>query len=138
MMKHWLLFLTLFAVSSAATTQNNAGILEKGKYNFQLHPDQYERGVDVDAKMFISDWRDSIYRIKFGNLVVRDIYTPNLSGDPLKPSGKGEVLEVYKEFAQCFLAPSTVTTPTLAVEAMMRWRGRTRSKRGRRNRHPRT
>lgn len=71
MMKHWLLFLTLLTVSSAATAQNPAGILEKGKYNFQLHPNQYERGVDADAKMFISDWRDSIYRIKFGNLVVR-------------------------------------------------------------------
>lgn len=79
---------------------------------FELHPEQYERGVDVDAKMFISDWRDSIYRIKFGNLVVRDVYTPNRSGDPLKPSGKGEVLEVYKEFAQCFLAANTITTPT--------------------------
>jgi len=111
-MKNWFLFLALLAVSSAATAQGPAGILEEDKYNFQLHPKQYERGVDVDAKMFFSDWRDSIYRIKFGNLVVRDIFTPNLSGDPLKPSGKGEVLEVYKEFAQCFLAANTVTTPT--------------------------
>ena len=112
MLKNWLLFLTLFVVSSAATAQNNAGILEKGDWNYQLHPEQYERGVDADAKMFFFDWRDSIYRIKLGNLVVRDIFTPNLSGDPLRPSGKGEVLEVYKEFAQCFLAPNTVTTPT--------------------------
>ncbi|MFC1691966.1 hypothetical protein ACFL1R_00500 [Candidatus Latescibacterota bacterium] len=105
MVKHWLLFLTLFAVSSAATAQNE----DRG---FQLHPKQYERGVDVDAKMFIGDWRDSIYRVKFGSLVIRDIFTPNLSGNPLKPSGKGEVLEVYKEFAQCFLAANTITTPT--------------------------
>ena len=105
MLKHWLLFLTLLTVSSAATAQS-------AYQGIQLHPNQYERGVDVDAKMFISDWRHSIYRIKFGNLVIRDIYTPNLSGDPIKPSGKGEVLEVYKEFAQCFLAPNTVTTPT--------------------------
>ncbi len=105
MLKHWLLFLTLLTVSSAATAQS-------AYQGIQLHPNQYERGVDVDAKMFISDWRHSIYRIKFGNLVIRDIFTPNLSGDPLKPSGKGEVLEVYKEFAQCFLAPNTVTTPT--------------------------
>jgi len=111
-MKHLLLFLTLFAVSSATTAQNNAGVLEKEDLNFQLHPKQYERGVDTDPKMFISDWRTSIYRIKFGNLVVRDIFTPNLSGDPLKPSGIGEVLEVYKEFAQCFLSANTVTTPT--------------------------
>jgi len=109
MLKHWLLFLTLLTVSSAATAQS-------AYQGIQLHPNQYERGVDVDAKMFISDWRDSIYRIKFGNLVVRDIYTPNLSGDPVKPSGKGEVLEVYKEFAQCFLAPNTVTTPTTLEE----------------------
>ncbi len=112
MTKHWFLFLTLLAVSTAATAQGPAGILGKGEYNFQLHPEQYVRGVDVDAKMFISDWRDSIYRIKFGNLVIRDIFTPNLSGDPLKPSGKGEVLEVYKEFAQCFLAANTITTAT--------------------------
>ena len=102
----------VIAINLACCLLFSATLMAQDNKGFQLHPEQYERGVDVDAKMFISDWRDSIYRIKFGNLVVRDIYTPNLSGDPLKPSGKGEVLEVYKEFAQCFLAPNTVTTPT--------------------------
>jgi len=80
---------------------------------FQLHPEPYTPGVDVDVEPFISDWRDSTSsRSKFGNLKLRDIYRPNRSGDPLKPSGRGEVLEVYKEFAQGFLAPNTATTPT--------------------------
>ena len=79
---------------------------------FQLHPEPYTPGVDVDPKAFISDWRDSASsRSKFGTLTLRDIYTPNRSGDPLKPSGRGEVLEVYKEFAQGFLAPNAETTP---------------------------
>ena len=102
----------VIAIGLAFCLLFSATLMAQDNKGYQLHPRQYERGVDVDAKMFISDWRDSIYRIKFGNLVVRDIYTPNLSGDPLKPSGKGEVLEVYKELAQCFLAPNTVTTPT--------------------------
>ena len=80
---------------------------------FQLHPEPYTPGVDVDPKAFISDWRDSTSsRSKFGTLKLRDIYTPNRSGDPLNPSGRGEVLEVYKEFAQGFLASNTATTPT--------------------------
>jgi len=106
----------VLAISLACCLLFSATLMAQDNNRFQLHPDQYKRGVDVDAKMFISDWRDSIYRIKFGNLVVRDIFTRNLSGDPLKPSGKGEVLEVYNEFAQCFLAPNTVTTPTTLVD----------------------
>lgn len=87
--------------------------LAQNRGSFQLHPEPYTPGVDADAGAFISDWRDSASsRSKFGNLKLRDIYTPNRSGDPLEPSGRGEVLEVYKEFAQGFLVPNTATNPT--------------------------
>ncbi len=64
--------------------------------HYRLDPNPFDPAVDLDPKMFMSHWKESAPRIEHGNLVLRDIFTPNTSGDNFKPSARGEVLRELK------------------------------------------
>ena len=70
-----------------------------------LDPSPVDPAVDVGVPMFIGNAADAAPRIVFGNLVMRDMLTPLASGDPLRPSTPGAVLQYMKAVSQASLAP---------------------------------
>ena len=95
----------VFSISLFAPAQ------EKGPY-YELDPKPYDPSVDVNMDMFMSHWKESHPRYAYGSLVIRDIFTKNISKDPLKPHARGAVLNVLKEYAYGTLAPKTSTIPS--------------------------
>jgi mannose-6-phosphate isomerase-like protein (cupin superfamily) len=70
-----------------------------------LDPSPANPETDVDVPMFIGDARQADPRTEYGNLVFLDMLTPLQSGDPLRPSSQGAVLQYMKAVSQASLAP---------------------------------
>lgn len=67
---------------------------------------RHPRASDID--MFIGDWHDSVPRLEFGSLEVRDILT-RCGGDPLQPDKKGAVLTDINAVSYGILGANTAT-----------------------------
>ena len=95
----------VISISSLAPAQ------EKGPY-YELDPKPYDPSVDVNVDMFMSHWKESNPRPAYGSLIIRDIFTKNISDNPLKPHERGAVLNVLNEYAYGTLATETSTIPS--------------------------
>lgn len=77
----------------------------------QLDPRPLDPEKDPDIDMYLASWKDSIPFNSHGALTERTILT-KCDGDPLKPTRKGEVLNVVNRLSRAILDPfaSTVST----------------------------
>ncbi len=108
----------LIWLRASAPGQPNPGQppAEMRKY-YQLDPKPYDPAVDLDPRLFTANWKESVARLEHGNLVMRDLFRPNTSGDPFKPSQHGAVLKRLNYVSVATLAPGVSTVPsTLAGE----------------------
>jgi len=80
-----------------------------GQTRLDPRPLDPERDPDID--MFLNSWRNSIPFNSHGALTERAILTKN-TGDQLKPSKKGGVLQYVNRLSRATLDPRASTTPT--------------------------
>lgn len=81
------------------------------KKYYQLDPKPYDPEIDLAPEMFLSHWKESPPRIEHGNMVIRDIFTPNTSGDPFRPSARGAVLKQLVSVSYGMLDAGMKTVP---------------------------
>ncbi|MCE5250780.1 cupin domain-containing protein, partial [bacterium] len=96
-----LLLMFVFFVSAIALAQDYS----------QLDPKPYDPKTEPDPDMFIASWKESMPRHTHGSLIERDILTP-CTGDPLRPTKHGAVLQYLKRFVHGTLNAHTTTAAT--------------------------
>ena len=77
----------------------------------QLDPNQFDPKVDADIDQFMGYWKDSMPRILFGALVVRDMLTKG-GPDPLKPPRKSAALQFMNFVSYATLEEKSSTMPS--------------------------
>ena len=78
----------------------------------RLDPKPYDPKVDINMDMFMSHWKDSMPRHEHGGLIVRDVFTRNTTGDPLKPKTKGAILTHLTGYMHGTIYQHSSTTPS--------------------------
>ncbi|MFC1608282.1 cupin domain-containing protein [Candidatus Latescibacterota bacterium] len=78
----------------------------------RLDPKPYDPKVDINMDMFMSHWQESTQRHEHGTLMIRDIFTQNETGDPLKPERRGAILTHLTGYMHATLMPQNTTTPS--------------------------
>jgi mannose-6-phosphate isomerase-like protein (cupin superfamily) len=91
----------MFAPAAAAQTQEV----------YQIDPTPYDPAKDLDTNMFMAHWNESVPRAEHGNMIVRDVFTPNTSGDVFRPTTRGEVLKVLVNTSYGMLDVGLTTLP---------------------------
>jgi len=97
--------------ASAPGASTAGGITEEPKY-YRLDPQPYDPKVDLDPHLFMGHWKESMPRHEHGSLIVRDIFTPNTTGDPFKPERRGAVLKRLNYVGVGTLDAGMKTTPS--------------------------
>lgn len=78
--------------------------------NDALDPRAFDPAVDPDIDMFLNNWRNSMPRVMYGDLVFRDILTKLEGPDPLHPTKKGAVLIYQTAVSYATIEPGAIAS----------------------------